>query len=176
VEHCIGQIKRFHILSGRYRGQLDKDAGLIGDIVSVIVGTVVLQTRATPLRTHRPLLDDDDEALIAERAAEIVPARELVNGKPIGAHTDISLDGEGNVVGPGPEPDNKHINSGFRARDFAKGDFRSVCMPAHDGLFALSAADSFFFCCCIQVTGFWSGGGVYGGAAPCNIRPSARTL
>ena len=28
VEHCIGQIKKFHILSSKYRGQLQKDVGV----------------------------------------------------------------------------------------------------------------------------------------------------
>jgi hypothetical protein len=121
VEHCIGQFKKFHILSARYRGQLQHDTGLLLHIVSVIAGTIVLQTRIKPLRTHEPRLDEDDENQIAARAVEVAPAREYVEGKPIGTHRDLLRDANGALVGPGPEPANIHINTGMSARDFSKG-------------------------------------------------------
>ena len=120
VEHCIAQFKKFQIFGGRYRGQLVKDGGRLRNVLTIITGLVILQTRWSPLRSHRPLLDEEELAAVEEVAADIAPAREVIDGKAIGAHTDIDLV-DGKICGRGPEPSNEHINTGRSARDFSKG-------------------------------------------------------
>ena len=67
-----------------------KDGGRLRNVLTIITGLVILQTRWSPLRTHRPLLDEEELAVV-EEVADIAPAREVIDGKAIGAHTDIDI-------------------------------------------------------------------------------------
>lgn len=128
VEHCIAQLKKFAIVGGRFRGRLDADGGkFLHAVLSVICGLVVLQVRASPLRTHIPLLGPEELEVVEEKAAELGVQREVIAGHPIGSHRDIFLGEDGSIRGPGPEPSSAHIDSRCRSRDFRKGLFDTRC-------------------------------------------------
>jgi len=67
-------------------------------------------------------LDDEDDDLINAHVAEFVAVREVIAVHPIGTHRDIRRLDDGKLVGPGEEPSNRAINTGFAATDFQKGD------------------------------------------------------
>lgn len=123
MEHCIAQHKKFAILGSRYRGHLHTDGEFLRNVMLIICGIVILQTRDSPLRKHDPLLglDDEDLELVEEKAAELA-AREYIAGMPIGSHTDIRRGEDFKLKGPGDEePPDHGIDSGQTARDFAVG-------------------------------------------------------
>lgn len=132
IEHAIAQTKNFGILSARYRGQLDKDNGLLHAIVTVILGLQIWATQAKPLRVHTPLLDENELDVVDEKAAEFESPREFIAGMAIGRYQDLRLV-RGRVKGPGDEPDDSDINSGNCARDFVKS--ASACFVCFDFLF-----------------------------------------
>jgi len=123
VEHCFAQFKKFQILGGRYRGILTKDQGILEDVITIIATVVLLQVTASPLRHHTEFFDDEDDDIIAAHVAEFVPAREAIDGHPIGTHRDIRRLDDGKLVGPGDEPSNRAVNTGFGAADFQEGPF-----------------------------------------------------
>lgn len=115
----------FAIIGGRYRGRLEDDNGFLHHVLSVIGGLVVLQTRASPLRTHMPLLGAEELEVVEEKAAELAEAREVIDGHPIGTHRDIRRGADGGICGVGSEPSSAHIDSKCRSRDFSKGQLSS---------------------------------------------------
>jgi hypothetical protein len=156
VEHMFAQFKKFQILGGRYRGQLEKDQGFLSDVIAIIAGIVYLQVSERPLRRHLDFLDDEDVAFIAE---VYVPEREYIDGHPIGAARDLVRLDDGRIVGHGDEPSNRAISTGLTIRDFDKG-------VHHSRIDDLSSS-------CVQVTSVSFGGGACSGEALCATWRSA---
>jgi hypothetical protein len=125
IEHVIGQVKKFNVISGKYRGNLMQDNGLLQALNGICVALVILQVRQTPLRVHEPLLDSDDEeeamdAVAARRREELenLPFDHNLLGDP---YVDLQQDDEGHIFGHGDEPDNDDINTFCSIDDFSAG-------------------------------------------------------
>lgn len=87
-----------------------------------------MQTLRSPLRRHIELIDDDDEdekAMIYEKAAAIRADYDVVDGKRVGRTVDLrTVDGQ--VRGPkmneeDSEPSDEGVDSGCEFKSFAKG-------------------------------------------------------
>ena len=112
IEHCNGQVKKFEILGGKFRGRLQQSGfTLLQDAVRICTAIVVLQTRRSPLRTH---------AELAFPAAAAPPPRAFRHGLPLGRATDIVVE-HGVERGVGPQPSDAAVNTGRTARDFRTG-------------------------------------------------------
>jgi hypothetical protein len=89
-----------------------------------------MQTLRSPLRRHWELIDDDDQDekdAIEAKAAALRDAFEVVDGMRIGRAIDIRHV-DGSVRGPvaneaDTEPLDDDIDTGFRFKDFQKGQF-----------------------------------------------------
>jgi len=120
----------------KYRGQLSKDNGRVAAVLTIVTAIVQLQTKARPLRVHEPMLGEEDEEAVEEKAAELRAAgaiREMVDGLPIGKAADIRILPDGSVRGPGDdgddEPDSRAIDTYRRASDFVAG-ISTACVIA----------------------------------------------
>src|SRR4051812_34828648 len=88
VEHTIAQIKKFSILSSKYRGRLQRDNGKLEAVLDICVGAVILQMRHRPGRSHNAAIAEDLEY----KAGEVIPEPRF----PIGnVERDIEPDGHG---------------------------------------------------------------------------------
>jgi hypothetical protein len=118
-------VKKFGVISSRYRGHLQKDNGLLEAINGVCVCIVLLQIKTTPLRIHRPLVDAEDEPEIAADAVRL--RRDALAALPFEAHllgdpwADLIMFDDGAVAGHGEEPDNDDVNTFCSVVDFRAG-------------------------------------------------------
>jgi hypothetical protein len=132
---CV-DLRASRILAGVFRGKVWLDSAPLQHCVVIITRIVQMQTLRSPLRKHWELIDDDDEdekGAIEEKAAALRDAFEVVDGMRIGRAIDIRRV-DGNVRGPvanedDTEPLDNDIDTGFRFKDFQKGQFAlRVCL------------------------------------------------
>ena len=58
VEHSFAYVKRYHILSGRYRGRISRNAEHLARAIHIIIHASAIRTRSHPHRTHLALFNE----------------------------------------------------------------------------------------------------------------------
>ena len=134
----------------RYRGQMQRDNGRLGKVITIIWCITIHAIRASPLRTHETILDAAALASVGEKAAEIDAAeavRSFFDGLPLGRVRDLrTLPGD-LIGGPieleedGEEPTGWEIDTGRRAQEFRRGSsLLSILIASESSLFRRTRA------------------------------------
>lgn len=116
VEHTFSQMKKFAILGEIYRGRMNASSmDRLGAALDVIVGLVIIQTTAHPLK-------DVSRSLVEDAVFGDLPPREVLHGLSIGRSTDQVIGDDGVARGLGPCPDSRSVNTRCTWNQFSAGD------------------------------------------------------
>jgi len=108
IEHVISQVKNFHILSNRFRGDINK----LGTIVQIITAVIALQISYSPLK-H--LL----QSIFSTPYQPII--RQYLLGFPFGTSSDFNIMQErGKIYFHGHGAASSNLDFGYKNKDFKR--------------------------------------------------------